>query len=160
MTRKLIYLSGPIAAATYDGATDWYIEAKLRLHLRGDYETIRPMRGKAFLAGKVTGLIGMDGYETDTAYQAALVSPRGIYMRDRHDVARCDAVLMNVLGATVNSLGCAVEAGWADLLGKPVVLVAEPTNPHRRHPIVGSIPAYIVDNVIDAVDLIHGIFGG
>lgn len=156
LTRKLIYASGAIAAATYTGATSWYYDAEA--YLGEGFEIVRPMRGKSFLAA-TKGLLGTDGYSSSNSYEAALVSPRGIYQRDRHDVARCDAVLMFLVGQTTPSLGCACEAAWAESFGKPVIMIAEPENVHRRHPILGSIPAYVVDNLHDGCDLICGLFG-
>lgn len=153
---KLIYASGAIAAATYEGATGWYGPAQA--YLGGAFQLIRPMRDKSFLAA-AGGPIGAGGYSASTTFEAALVSPRGIHRRDKHDVARCDAVLMFLVGQTTPSLGCAAEAAWAECYDKPVVMIAEPGNVHRRHPILGSIPAYIVDNLEDGCELIRGLFG-
>lgn len=173
---KLIYASGHIAATDYDAATSWYARAdallnpthKLTSCGRGYVETkdrpfelIRPMRGKDFLS-RVVGPLGTGGNYAvnDTALQAEMVTSRGITARDRNDVMRCDAVLMNLTGAPSKiSIGCAIEAGWADAARKPIVIVRQKDNVMAGHPILEGVAAYTVETLEEGCTLVRLLLG-
>ena len=166
MTR-LIYASGHIANTDYDGATSWYQEAMdllngpCRPNPRPLFNLIRPMRGKDFLA-KVNGALDFGGNYavSDTALQAEMVTSRGITARDRNDVLRCDAVLMNLLGAPDKvSIGCAIEAGWADIARKPLVIVRQRDNAMAGHPILEGVAAYSVETLEEGCALVRLLLG-
>jgi nucleoside 2-deoxyribosyltransferase len=55
---------------------------------------------------------------------------------------------MNLSGAEQISLGTAVELGWADAFGVPVVVVMEDGGVHD-HPMVRDIPVAVVPTVKD-----------
>lgn len=156
MTR-LIYASGHIAAADYDGATSWYAKAADLLPYA--WELIRPMRGKEFL-GATLGPLGFEAGHRESRSEAELISNRGITARDRNDVMRCDAVLMNLLGAPSKvSIGCAIEAGWADAFRKPLVLVRQRDNAMAEHPILEGVAAYSVETLEEGCALIRLLLG-
>ena len=118
---KTVYLAGPITGLTYEGATDWREYAKRRLKEYGILG-VSPMRGKEFL--KALGSMP-SGDQAKGSDRHGLSLPHGFVARDRLDVRRADAVLMNLLGAERVSIGTMVEIGWADAFLKPVVLVME-----------------------------------
>jgi nucleoside 2-deoxyribosyltransferase len=118
---KIVYLAGPITGLSYEGATDWRDYAKKKLAEYGILG-VSPMRGKEFLKN----LASMpSGDQAKAGDHHGLSLPHGFVARDRLDVRRADAVLMNLLGAERVSIGTMVEVGWADALLKPVVLVME-----------------------------------
>jgi nucleoside 2-deoxyribosyltransferase len=119
---KTVYLAGPITGLTYEGATDWRDYAKKKL-AQFNILGVSPMRGKEFLRGLSSMPSGDQAKGTD---RHGLSLPHGFVARDRLDVRRADAVLMNLLGAERVSIGTMVEIGWADAFLKPVVLVMEP----------------------------------
>lgn len=129
---KLVYLAGPILGCSFEGCTDWRLEAAAQLGAHG-VEALDPMRAKGFLRSHLA-------MNTENA-EHALTTAKAITARDRFDVARCDLVLMNLLGATQVSIGSMIEAGWADVGRKPVVLVMEPGNIHD-HGMVREIAGF------------------
>lgn len=163
-SRPLIYCSGPISAATYGQATDWYGHVNACLHevvygapagpLHEDaypWRLLRPMRGKDFLR-TVSGPLGDGGkpYPWATPAQEHMVSRQGIYRRDRADVLRCDAVLVNLIGAEELSAGCIQEIGWADAWNKPIIVACEPGNVHDTKPLMRGAATYWVEQLDSA----------
>lgn len=169
-TRPRVYLAGPISGLSYEGATDWREYAKL--HLGPEVIGVSPMRGKEYLA-HLTNIGGTpdEGYMTKT-----MSTPKAITNRDRWDCRTCDAVLMNVLGATKASVGTMIEAGWANAYGVPVVLVIEaegkmldpstqpspdpalqPVNPHY-HSILDQVAAFTTPSLDEAIHILKTMF--
>ena len=73
--------------------------------------------------------------------------------RDFNDVKRCDAILVNLLGAKSASLGTVMELGWAYALQKPVVVAIEPIgNPHDRHPMIEETIRFRAPDLDAAID--------
>jgi nucleoside 2-deoxyribosyltransferase len=75
--------------------------------------------------------------------------------RDRYDLARCDLVLANLLGARTVSIGSVGEIFWADAMRKPVVLVREPHFNVHDHALINAIACCVVDNLDAAVAKIN-----
>ena len=117
----LIYLAGPIRGLTYDEATDW--RAKATNVLRGyGHRTISPMRGKEHL--KDFGPLWGDA-KSGTFEEFPMSSAEGVWGRDIFDVARCDALLANLEGATDMSIGTVMELQRAYDCGKYSVVVLD-----------------------------------
>jgi nucleoside 2-deoxyribosyltransferase len=78
--------------------------------------------------------------------------------RDFNDVRRCDALLVNLLGAAKPSLGTIMELAWAYAFQKPaVVAIEEKGNPHDGHPMIyEAIPFRVatLDEAITSVAII------
>lgn len=146
--KPTVYLAGPIAGQTYAGCTDWRQRAADYL-LRCGFAVASPMRFKQFLS-KMTVMHGnaVEGNPLTTA--------KGICTRDRNDVAKCDVVLMNLLGAKIVSIGTMVELGWADAHRKPVVVVMEPGNIHE-HCFVRELAGYIVPDLDAGLEVVRAI---
>ena len=170
-SRPRVYLAGPITGLSYEGATDWREYAKRAL--APEVIGVSPMRGKEYLAH-----LKDIGGTPDEHYMRlqAMSTPKGITNRDRWDCKTCDAILMNVLGATKASVGTMIEAGWANAYGVPVVLVIEaegkmlnpatqpspdpallPVNPHY-HSILDQIAAFSVPTLEEAIHILKTMF--
>lgn len=157
--RPRVYLAGPITGLTYDGATDWRDDVARFFEPR--VIAVSPMRGKSYLAAltviedakKQQAAIGGT---TEDLYKLGNVmsSPQGITGRDRNDVMKADAVLMNLLGAKKVSIGTMIEAGWADAFRKPLVVVREPDNLHA-HGMLDTIATYTVADLDEGIHLVN-----
>lgn len=139
----LLYLAGPIAGCTFGECTDWrkYAAAKLPAHIHA----VSPMRGKEFLAKKMKKKVLGGEYA-----ESPLCLVPGVTCRDRNDVFRADAVLVNLRGAKKVSIGTMIELGWADAYRRPIILVMERGNVHENL-LVRGVSGFIVDNLDDAV---------
>jgi hypothetical protein len=144
--QRTVYLAGPITGLTFEGATSWreYAVSKFPDWLL----PLSPLRGKSYLKGMVD--------ERNTIadhYQNKILStPRGITTRDRNDVMRSDAVLVNFMGAPRVSIGTVVEVGWADAFRKPLIVVMDRENMHW-HSIIRECAGYITADLDEAIDV-------
>lgn len=148
---KIVYLAGPITGLNYEGATDWRDYAKKRLAEFG-ITGVSPMRAKGFL--KNLNAIGAGEQAGDPH---GIGQPKGFVTRDRLDVSRCDAVLMNLKGASIVSIGTMVEIGWADAFRKPVVLVMEEEGNIHQHGFVRQLTQYHNTDLDTAIETIAAI---
>ena len=151
MATKLVYLAGPITGLNYEGATDWrdYARGKLATH---GIIGVSPMRAKEFL--RKLKEMPSDGRAKD---EHGLGVPKGFVTRDRLDVSRCDAVLMNLKGAKDRSIGTMVEIGWADTYRKPIVLVMEPEGNVHEHGFVRELTQYQVTELDRGIETLAAI---
>jgi nucleoside 2-deoxyribosyltransferase len=159
---KTIYLAGPITGVSYGEARDgWRNEFARILHEpdpegkgfkipRNDHiHCISPMRGERLMAKSKVVPAGAE-YHSDHHIE----NPKGILTRDANDVAHCDLIVANFLGATRPSIGTCAEFGMAYILRKPVVLIMENdfSNPHH-HAFITEIATYWVDSLEKAADI-------
>jgi len=142
MKEFLLYCAGPITGVSFGESTDWreIIAKKLPAHVHA----VSPMRGKKYLADEKNI---KDAYENHP-----LSSQKGITCRDRMDVMRCDAILVNFLGASKVSIGSVLEIAWADAWRKPIIIVMEKGNIHD-HAMIREMAGFITDNLDDAVKI-------
>lgn len=140
-----VYLAGPIASRDLEGATAWRHTAKRLLALWG-IQGFSPLRGKENLIPQ-RGLIGSN---TEDYIPGPLTTTKGITRRDRYDVQSSDLVIANLLGMTDKPTGTAIEFGWADAYGVPVIMVIEPSGSLAEHPMLEEIASYRVESVEDA----------
>lgn len=151
MTRHLVYLSGPISATDYEGATNWYDEA--REYLAPEIGLLAPMRGKEYFR-EHKGPIGHAPFP-----DKLLATGPAITGRDRFDTQRASAVLMNLIGCKGRvSIGCMIEAGWADAARVPIVLCMEPGNVHEGHAILETLATYRTHTLRDACHALNILF--
>lgn len=142
-----VYLSGPIRGLVYDEAVDWrdYVARKLPNHI----VAISPMRYKEFLRnGQELDLTAMPDHP--------VVRPHGLVTRDRFDVQRCDAMLVNLLGAKQVSIGSCVEFGWADAFRKPIITAIRPEDVHN-HGFVHDLSGFVVKTLDEAIEVAKAI---
>lgn len=103
---------------------------------------IAPLRDKEILknASRLTG--HEDGN--------VMLSARGIFSRDKFDVARSDVIFANFTRARRVSIGSMFELAWAQAQGKPIVIVMDKDGFHD-HPFVQAATPFIFEH--DQVDL-------
>jgi nucleoside 2-deoxyribosyltransferase len=123
-TRPTVYLCGTIT--TDPEHLNWRDRAKDELALAG-IDVLSPVRGKN----------PSDWLEDGTDTNKPLIYDRGGFVaRDHRDVRRCDAVLLVFFKAPERqSIGTFVEFGWAEELGKPII-VASDLPEVIRHPFI------------------------
>ena len=137
-----VYLAGPIASRDLEGATTWRYQAK---HLLAEncIDGYSPLRGKEDLIPQ-RGLIGSN---TDDYIPDPLTSAKGITARDRYDVQSADLVIANLLDMVEKPTGTAIEFGWADSWGVPVIMIIEPEGSLVEHPMLSDIAGFRVESV-------------
>jgi nucleoside 2-deoxyribosyltransferase len=143
----LLYLAGPITGLTWNNSQSW--REGVTKALPQEIRTISPLRGQRH---SLSGVIKAEAYVGDPT-----VTDRGINGRDRFDVFRCDAILINFLGATQVSKGTMIEIGWADALRKPIIVVMEDSGNVHDHPMLRDNALYIVNNLDEAVKLVEAL---
>lgn len=151
-----VYLAGPIAGQSYDGATGWRDFAIADLAAAG-IKGLSPMRAKEYLKN-VERDVGFSATCEEYGHLSPLSGPRGIMTRDRFDATRCDVLLVNLLGATKVSIGTMMELAWADLRRTPSVVCVEGdgSNPHE-HAMVWEATGFRVNTLQHGLDIIKGI---
>lgn len=152
-TDFLVYLAGPITGLTFDGCENWRSLAKADLASAG-IKAVSPLRAKEYLR-QVPGALTGTGEEY--RHLGVLSTPRGVMTRDRYDATRCDALLVNLLGADRVSIGTVMEIAWADLCRTPIVVAMEPSgNPHE-HMMIAEAIGFRVDSLAEALHVVKAI---
>lgn len=155
MTSPKVYLAGPITGLTYGDADSWRQLAIERLRpVRG----FDPLRGKAYL-DKIKG--GLSGTGEEYKDMGVLVRQKSVMTRDHYDVISADALLVNVLGAKVVSLGTVMEVAWAWDRHIPVVCVIEDdgSNPHE-HMMWREALGFRVPTLEEGIELVKNVLLG
>jgi len=124
-----VYLAHPISGLSYDEVMDYYSRMEKYLQRLG-YDTLCPMRGKAYLRNEKELRPG--GYQQPVSTNHAIVE------RDAWMVRKADIILADLVGARSVSIGCMMELAWAHLLGKHTLVILEEENPHRHAFILES----------------------
>jgi hypothetical protein len=141
-----VYLCGPITGTSLSEATRW--RQIVAAALSGQAEIIDPTRDTLDL----TRRSGIAATRALTAER--LLHGKRTVARDRFDVRRCDLVLACFLGAEHASIGSIGEIFWADVMGKPVIIVREEDNPHN-HDMLNDIAGWIFDNLHQAIEQVR-----
>jgi nucleoside 2-deoxyribosyltransferase len=145
-----VYLAGPITGLNFNGCTEWRREVQAQLASAG-IRAFSPMRGKDYLAR----LEQISGHGREYAHLGVLSTPRAVMTRDRFDATRCDALLVNLLGAERVSIGSCMEIAWADLARIPIVCAMEPEgNPHD-HMMIGEAVGFRVPTLDEAMHVLR-----
>lgn len=140
MSKKTIFLAGPLTGVSYKDALEWrkYVESKLP----ADIIAFSALRGKIYIANE---------HLLNDAYPEHLLStPQGTVTRDRYDVSRCDALFVNFLDTDKVSIGTIMEMAWADSKRIPVILAMEDGNIHD-HAFVRQVAAFITRDLDEAI---------
>ncbi len=123
--QQVAYLVGPITGCAYGGCTDWRDAVKKELEATGIYHCLTPMRGKKHLEkSKDISPLGNESVPGSTS--------RDILRRDNYDCTRADVLFVNLIGATIISIGSMFEIAWAYDHKRYVVLCMEEGNIHEH----------------------------
>jgi len=142
-----VYLAGPIAGLTFDGAQGW--RQDVQDALEPDIQCFSPLRNKGYLRS--------EGVITTKEYQSPLARDRGIMTRDHWDCQTSDLILVNFLGADKISQGTDMEIAWAFAYRKPLVVAMEAEgNPHD-HPMIRQAIDYRVTTLREAIAITRAI---
>jgi hypothetical protein len=134
---RYVYLAGPISGISVEAGTAWRDQVS-RL-FPSHIHSISPLRDDPDYSP-----IG------SPADQQGMVHAIQSVKRDMADVARCDLLLANFLGAQTVSIGTLAEVFWASAFHKLIVAAIETRNP-SRHPFVDAVSPWIFSDLDSAV---------
>jgi len=140
MTKKYIYLAGPIAQCNYQEANDWrsYVRSNLHENIIG-ISPLRcePMHGETYGPGN------------DPRYN----SPGAIAAKNWYDTEKCDLILAYMpreLNERRPSYGTTIEIGWAIGLKKPIILVTNDAY-LTEHPLIRANVNWVFEDFENAL---------
>ena len=136
--RRFVYAAGPMTGITVGGARTWRRKITNVLE-RAGFTVLDPTRRDKDMAPD-------EVYGND-----ALTDPerRFIHDADLRDLRMADVFLL-YLNAEAVSIGSIWEAGWADILGKPIV-IAVADSKYRDHPFVTGCGARVFPALPEAI---------
>jgi Nucleoside 2-deoxyribosyltransferase len=144
---RTIYLTGPITGCSEKQASDW--RKYVRDRLAPGLVAIDPMRDAVDFS------VVSERQLDDTARLQNLLHGREILERNRVDIARCDVLLANFLGAQRISIGSVGELFWADAFRKPVIIVREAHHNLHDHGLINAIAFLTLNKLDSAIDKIN-----
>jgi nucleoside 2-deoxyribosyltransferase len=154
---RRIYLAGPITGLSYAEARNGWRQdfADLLKEKAPHIECYSPMRAKQFLEDQKAISGDPEAYKMHPMAVA-----RGIVTRDHNDVITCDAVVANLAGAKVASVGTVFEMAWCFAYRKPLIVIMGDderdirVNPHW-HPFPEQAAGYVVPTLLDAAHIVQ-----
>jgi nucleoside 2-deoxyribosyltransferase len=148
-----VYLAGPITGLDHAGAVDWRNEVIADLCASG-IKGLSPMRGKDYMSHVTEFTANGDEYEKLYGVRNIMSTNRAIMTRDRFDATRCDALLVNFIGATRVSIGTCMEIAFADIKRIPIVCAMEPEGNHHQHGMIMEAIGFRVTTLAEAVHVV------
>jgi hypothetical protein len=149
MHDRSIYLSGPITGYSYAYATEW--RAYVSRRLPPGIAVIDPMRDAVDFSTPSERQLA------DSERLQNIIHGKEVLDRNRIDVARCDLLLVNFLGASRVSIGSVGEIFWADVFRKPVIIVREAHYNIHDHGLVNAISCCIFEDLDSAIGKINAL---
>jgi nucleoside 2-deoxyribosyltransferase len=151
MSKRTVYLAGPILGCTYEEANDWrtWVSESLK-----DYNImgVSPLRCEPYTAG---GTYQMQ-YDDARFGTAKAICSKNIF-----DTKMCDMVLaylpLSEEGYTP-SYGTVAEIAWAYALGKSVIVVTDDPAIYS-HPVISGCASWMLGDLEEAMDVIIGVLG-
>lgn len=159
--KRFVYLAGPIAACTYDEATDWRLHVQAGLARGSDYRVVAvsPMRMKGWT--RRMGRIEGDYREAAGEDYRLTGAPMAIRTRDHFDVKNADMLFVYLPREMIKrrpSWGTAIEIGWASAYQKPIVLVTDDAN-LANHPLILGSVGWIVPTLEEGIEATLSVLG-
>ena len=149
--RPTVYLCGPITGRLEDVSVSWRVRAASSLAPR--ISVFDPTKHAPDFTRRSQAVVKAP----DDAQRAE--HGRAVVERDRQAIKNADVILANLKGASTVSIGSVGEMFWADLLGKPIIVVREcHGNPHD-HDMLNEIASSIVEEIDTALEEIKTMFG-
>lgn len=151
MTKKFVYLAGPITGCNIGEANDWrrFVADKLVEH---NIIGISPLRCEPLIGDVYTAS------NPDPRFGTA----RAIASKNMFDVRNCDmtfAYLPTPEEGRTQSLGTIIETAWAHALGKLVIVVTDDKT-LIDHPVLNLNAGWLLPTLEDGVDVVLGVLGG
>jgi nucleoside 2-deoxyribosyltransferase len=146
---RTVYLSGPITGLSQPAADRWRQHVSERL--ADGLTAVNPMRDA------VDETVASEMRLGETARLEHLLHGKEILDRNRADIARCDLLLANFLGADRVSIGAIGEVFWADAFRKPVIIVREAGGNIHDHGMINAIACRTFDNLDIAINKINAM---
>jgi hypothetical protein len=143
---RFVYLAGGITGLTIEEAFQWrkYVADKLPSWLK----PLSPLRGKEYLKDHTSNNVIQNAYPLKI-----LSSAKGITCRDRNDVLRANALLVNFLKCPRVSIGTVMEIAWADLARVPTIVIMEKDNPHQ-HCMISESVGFVTDSLDEGIEVV------
>lgn len=135
-----VYLAGPISGLRQAEAVGWRGRAREELAGAG-YRVVDPMRGHD--SRRAEEALRADGHNWP-------YGPKAVFRRDKHDVERCDIILVNLTAASRVSIFTMMEMAWAEQWNKFVLTVMEDGNIHE-HLAVREASSLVVPTLEEAI---------
>jgi len=150
MSKKKLYLAGPISGCTFGECTDWRKE--FARFMPPAIDCLSPMRSKEPLA---PGALILDHVYQDSVFG----QDSAIMQRDHNDCTTADCVVANFLGATRVSIGTVMEAAWCYHRHIPLIAVLEDdgSNCHDNHCMMRRAIGFRVATLEQAVIVARSI---
>lgn len=145
-----VYLSGPISGLTFDEADDWRND--FQYCLTDNIKCLDPLRCKEAL--RETGQV-IDG---NLPPESVVFRDEFIGMRDEWDTTRSDAIVVNLLGAKIASIGTILEIGMARNARVPILLIMEDDDNVHEHCMIRAYATMRFNNVSDCLDAVNALF--
>ena len=152
MTKRFIYLAGPILGCTGKEANDWrkYVSDILKPH---GIIGISPLRCEPLIGTTYNAT-----YDIDPCFGTA----RAIAAKNLYDVQNCDLTLAYLPippAGKHQSFGTIGEIFWSHGLNKRVILVSD--DPEiNNHPVIDSVVNWKLTNLDQAIKVCIGVVGG
>lgn len=135
-----VYLAGPISGLTQTEALGWRERTRALLE-ENRYECVDPMRGHD--SRRAEEALRADGHNWP-------YGPKAVFKRDKHDVERCDIILVNLTAASRVSIFTMMEMAWAEQWNKFILTVMEDGNLHE-HLAVREASSLVVPTLSEAI---------
>ena len=155
MTKK-IYLAGPITGKNWGESENWRDRFKQALkdtapHIHG----YSPLREKSEILKKEVAI-------ADNYANTLFSNQRAIMSRDFFDVQTSDAVVANLTGSTIVSIGTVMEMAWAYQRRIPLIVISEfkdgqVANNHN-HSMLREAANWWVETEEEALDVVRALF--
>lgn len=152
---KAVYLSGPITGLNYKGARCGW-RKDFRDMLEPGITVLSPMRHEGHLA-ELRGPMSVRALRKfETEKNHIFSHPKMIVTKDRLDIKQSSIMVVNLQGATKVSQGTIYEIGYADALGKTIIVVTDEGNVHNS-PFITEAAAQVVDTLEDAAQIVNSL---
>lgn len=150
MSRKHVYLAGPILGCDRKGANDWryIVDETLNAMSNGEIRGVSPLRCEPLIGEKY----GLD--YPDPRFGV----PRAIAAKNKYDVKNCELVLAYMPKGEL-SLGTLLEIAWADAYDKQIILVSDEPK-IIKHPVLDATVDWKLETLEEACEVINGVLGG
>lgn len=154
---SVVYLSGPITGLPYTIARYGWRRDFVMMLDKG-IEVLSPMRHEGHLAELKDENMTDEVLADFQKRNGHIFShPKMIVAKDLLDIKMSDIILVNFLGATTVSKGTIHEMGYAQALGKTIIMVMEPSGNPNDGPFQRESASATVTSLHDASLIINSL---